>query len=199
MGRNLALQILRGPQAHMPALADGEFYYAEDFNQLWVGFSGGTFRVGNAMAIQLSDGTITTQLAHVDANNDLHVAVDVMPTTPVTLSGNPQVQVSNLPATQPVSAVALPLPANAAQETGGNLAAISAAQTNLTNGTQKSQIVNSSGSVADVQAKGVQGTLFLQVAEAKDVGRSKVILSLTKATSITTEALVTLTQKKGDA
>src|SRR5208337_3683028 len=32
-----------------------------------------------------------------------------------------------------------------------------------------------------------------------DSGRSKVILTLTKATSITTEALVTLTQKKGDA
>lgn len=34
------------------------------------------------------------------------------------------VSVNNFPATQPISAVSLPLPANAAQETGGNLAGI---------------------------------------------------------------------------
>src|SRR5690242_4572722 len=45
-------------------------------------------------------------------------ATQVSPTNPL------PVTVGNFPATQAVSATALPLPANAAQETGGNLAAI---------------------------------------------------------------------------
>lgn len=90
------------------------------------------------------------------------------------------VAVSNFPATQPVSATALPLPANAAQETGGNLATIAAQMPAAT-------------------AKGTQASTFGNVQQAKDAGRSKVIITITKVTSITTEALITLTQKKGDA
>jgi hypothetical protein len=48
--------------------------------------------------------------------------VGISGTVPV--SGS--VSIANFPATQPISAAALPLPANAAQETGGNLAAIAA-------------------------------------------------------------------------
>jgi hypothetical protein len=88
------------------------------------------------------------------------VAVSNFPATqPV--SGS--VSVSNFPATQPISAVSLPLPANAAQETGGNLAtlagtvsagavAVSAASlplptgaatsANQTNGNQITQVSN---------------------------------------------------------
>lgn len=50
---------------------------------------------------------------------------------------------------------------------------------------------------AAVQPKGTQGTFMLCVQDAKDCGRQRVILSLTKVTAITAEALVTLTQKKG--
>jgi hypothetical protein len=53
--------------------------------------------------------------------------------------------------------------------------------------------------VAAVQPKGTQGTYLLCVQDAKDSGRSKVILTLTKAAAITSEALVTMTIKKGDA
>lgn len=47
--------------------------------------------------------------------------------------------------------------------------------------------------------KGTQGANGFSVQELKDAGRTSVILSLTKATAITTAALVTLTQKKGTA
>jgi|SRR5271166_2084802 len=52
-------------------------------------------------------------------------------TQPVSLTGTTtiagSVAVSNFPATQPVSAASLPLPANAAMETGGNLALLAGA------------------------------------------------------------------------
>lgn len=79
-----------------------------------------------------------------------------------------------------ITAASLPLPSNAALETGGNLASIA-------------------GQFPSASAKGIQSSSFGAVQQPKDSGRSKVILSLTKTTSITTEALVTLTQKKGDA
>ena len=139
------------------------------------------------------------------------VSIASMPSTPVTgtfwqttqpVSGT--VGISNFPATQPISAVSLPLPSNAAQETGGNLATVATQittnTTNQINGTSKTQVVDpSTFTGANVSAKGIQGSNFLAVQDAKDSGRSKVILTLTKTTSITTEALVTLTQKKGDA
>lgn len=85
MARNLAFQMLRGSLANMPALSDGEFYFAMNTGQLYVGFNGGTLPVGNKRAIQLQDGTVLTQLAAIDA------------------SGNVQTKVNNFPATQNVS------------------------------------------------------------------------------------------------
>lgn len=58
---------------------------------------------------------------------------------------------------------------------------------------------NSPGQIAAVQAKGVQGTYLLAVQDAKDTGRTKVVLTLNKAAAIAAEALVTLTIKKGTA
>lgn len=144
-----------------------------------------------ALALQV-DGSAVTQ------------PVSIASSVPVTLSGDPQVQVSNFPATQPVSAVSLPLPANAAQETSGNLAALvtqgAAEATTLTSGAQKSQVTDPTTFIgANVSAKGAQGANALAVQNLIDSGRSKVVLTLTKSASITTEALVTLTQKKGDA
>ena len=194
----------------------------------------GTIAVSNLPATQPVSGSVTAVQSsgsnlHVDVDNfpatqpvsgtvsvsgnvtvvqptgaSLHVDVDNFPATqPV--SGT--VAISNFPATQPVSAASLPLPTNAAQETGGNLATlvtntstIATNTANETNGAQKTQVSDPiSFTGANVSAKGTQGANALAVQNLKDAGRSKVILTLTKVTSITTEALVTLTQKKGDA
>ena len=194
----------------------------------------GTIAVSNLPATQPVSGSVTAVQSsgsslHVDVDNfpatqpvsgtvsvsgnvtvvqptgaSLHVDVDNFPATqPV--SGT--VAISNFPATQPVSAASLPLPTNAAQETGGNLATlvtntstIATNTANETNGAQKTQVSDPiSFTGANVSAKGTQGANALAVQNLTDAGRSKVILTLTKVTSITTEALVTLTQKKGDA
>lgn len=182
-----------------------------------VSLGGGTVTVSNFPATQPVSGAFfqTTQPVFIAAMPTTPVtgtfwpatqpvSIATMPSTPVTGT----VAVSNLPATQPVSgtffqatqpvsAASLPLPAGAALETGGNLAAI---VTNIASGTQKSQVNDpTSFTGANVSAKGVQPTNSLGVQQPKDSGRSKVILSSVRVTSITTEALLTLTQKKGDA
>ena len=92
-------------------------------------------------------------------------------------------------ATQPVSATSLPLPTNAAQETGGNLATISAA---MTSGTAKTQTVSPTGTAQDVNAKAVQGTNFGAVQMPKDTGR---VIKIFQGvfTPVTSETLVSLT------
>lgn len=97
------------------------------------------------------------------------------------------ITISNFPATQPISATSLPLP------TGAALDATS------TSGAQKTQVVNGSGVVVDVSAKNTQGANFVAMQAAKDTGRTKVVLTATKATGVTTEALMTMTIKKGTA
>jgi hypothetical protein len=59
------------------------------------------------------------------------VSISSLPALPAGPNAIGSVSVSNLPATQPVSAAALPLPANGAQETGGNLAVIATNTTGL--------------------------------------------------------------------
>lgn len=113
MPRNVAVQILRGTTANMPTLGDGEFYFATDSGNLFVGLLGGNLKVAN-MALQISD--------------------------PITIAN-----------------------------------------------------------IASVQPKGTQGAFFLGVQDAKDTGRTKVVLTLTKVAGITSEALVTMTIKKGTA
>lgn len=85
----------------------------------------------------------------------------------------------------PISAVALPLPTGAATDL------------TVTNGTQKSQIVSPTGTVADVTAHGTQGANFLAVQNAKDSGRTPVVLVVDNVAGVTTEALATLTINKG--
>jgi hypothetical protein len=80
----------------------------------------------------LCDGVAGAYCATVKAASTAAVASDpsvvvaLSPNSPLPAGSNAigSVTVSNFPATQPVSAAALPLPSNAAQETGGNLAAI---------------------------------------------------------------------------
>lgn len=80
---------------------------------------GGVDNTGKLQALVVSanglkvDGSAVTQ--------PVSGTVGISGTVPV--SGS--VSVSNFPSTQPVSATSLPLPSNAAQETGGNLASIS--------------------------------------------------------------------------
>jgi len=99
-------------------------------------------------------------------------------------TGHLDVNIASTAVIQPVSATALPLPAGASTSANQTteLASLASVVTNTT-----------------TTAKGTQGAAGLPTQDLKDSGRSKVILTLTKATSITTEALVTLTQKKGDA
>ena len=148
----------------MPVLGDGEFYFAEDRAQLYVGFFGGNLKVGN-MAVPIQDS----------AGNNL-----------TSTSGALDVNVkSNTDTPIPVSAVSLPLPAGASTDTS------------LTNGAAKSQIVNGSGSVVDVQPRGTQGSLFLCVQEAKDSGRTYVVITIDRIAGVTTEALATFTINRG--
>lgn len=156
------------------------------------------------------------------------VSLAVAPTTPVTgtfFQSTQPVSLATAPttpvtgtffqATQPVSAANLPLPTGAATSalqqtmgtagapstqvasvqgvTGGLALPISAATLPLPTGAATS--ANQTTPVA----KGTQGTTAEPTQDLKDSGRSKVILSSVKVTSITTEALLTLTQKKGDA
>jgi hypothetical protein len=63
MPRNLQLSILRGILANMPTLADGEFYFATDQFQLYVGLGGNNLPIGGTMAVNI-DG-------HANPNNYL--------------------------------------------------------------------------------------------------------------------------------
>jgi hypothetical protein len=110
---------------------------------------GSPVALGNPLFVELSDGTnalgtnanpIRTSPGSGAATQPVSgsVAVTNFPATqpvsgtvavsnfPATQPVSGSVSVSNFPATQPISAVSLPLPANAAQETGGNLASIKA-------------------------------------------------------------------------
>jgi len=107
----------------------------------------------------------------------------------VSISPSGAAKVDGSGVTQPISAASLPLPPNAAQETGGNLASIAAA---MTNGTAKTQTVSGTGTVADVQPKGTQGANALVTQDFKDSGRVIKILQAT-FTPAAAEAMVSLT------
>lgn len=157
----------------MPTLEDGEFYFATDTAQLFVGFGGLNFKVGTGMAqVQLQDGSgnnITSTSGALDVN------IKSNTDTPI-----------------PVSASVLPLPANAAQEVGGNLASLVADQTN---GSQKCQLNDpTTFTGANVVAKGTQGANALATQDLKDSGRVFAVYSTTvTAAAANTEELTTLT------
>jgi hypothetical protein len=110
--------------------------------QLDVGGASGNAEslVSASNPLPVTGTVVTTPPAHASANIDqiggaaltegqkaMAASVPVViasDQSAVPVSGT--VGVSNFPATQPISAVSLPLPTNAAQETGGNLAAIAA-------------------------------------------------------------------------
>lgn len=93
----------------MPPLGNGEFYFALDVAQLYVGFMGGNLKVVN-MAVPIQDsagGTLTSTGGALDVNIKTDAA-----TIPVTVGNFPATQpvsgnvaVTNFPATQPTTQV----------------------------------------------------------------------------------------------
>lgn len=74
MARNVAIQVLRGPISVMPMLDDGEFYFATDQAQLYVGLGGSSLPIGGPMGVIIQDPVTPSQQAHVDALGNLQVA-----------------------------------------------------------------------------------------------------------------------------
>ncbi len=69
--RNVTLQVLRGIQANIPSLGDGEFYFATDQYQLYVGFGGNNLPIGGTMAVQIADKSNTSQLLAVQSDGSI--------------------------------------------------------------------------------------------------------------------------------
>lgn len=94
--RNVLLQVLRGTLANLPILADGEFYFATDVGQLFVGLNGLNFKVGTGMAIVQIEDSSGNALTSTAGALDVNLKTDAA-TIPVT--------VSNFPSTQPTTQV----------------------------------------------------------------------------------------------
>lgn len=192
--RNVRLQVLRGTFAAMPSLGDGEFYFAEDTAQLFVGFGGGNLKVGNmSVPIQDSAGNNLTSTAGA---LDVNIKTDA-----VTIPVSGTVAVSNLPGTQPVSGTVAVSNLPVTQPVSGSVAVNnfpgtqpvsgSVAVSNFPATQPTTQQGGTSGLVGDTQVKGVQGTVALMVQEFKDAGR--VIKAFSASfTAAAAEALVTL-------
>jgi len=165
----------------------------------------GTVAVSNLPATQPVSGTVAVSNLPVTQAISGTVGVNNFPATQV-VSGT--VGINNFPATQPVSGT-VALGAGAAVI--GHVI-VDSAPTIAVTGTffQATQPISAaalplptgaavSANQAVPVAKGTQGATAEPTQDLKDSGRSKVILSSVKVTSITSEALLTLTQKKGDA
>ncbi len=72
MARVQQLQVLRGVLANRPALNDGEFYFATDQFQLYVGFGGDSLPVGGTMAVNVQ-GHATNNYIEPNADGSLDV------------------------------------------------------------------------------------------------------------------------------
>jgi len=75
MARNVAIKILRGALANIPVLNDGEFYFATDQYQLYVGLNGDSLPIGGTMAVQVADKTTTSQLLAVASDGSISVSL----------------------------------------------------------------------------------------------------------------------------
>ena len=74
MARNVAIQILRGVAANIPALNVGEFYFATDTNTLYLGTSGSPVVV-NGGGASLNKGTTTINFGAFPGVSDASVAI----------------------------------------------------------------------------------------------------------------------------
>jgi hypothetical protein len=80
VSRNVAFQILRGVFTNIPALRDGEFYFATDQTQLYVGLSGSNLLIAGTMPVQVADRTTKTQLMAVETDGSILVNTGVTKT-----------------------------------------------------------------------------------------------------------------------
>ena len=120
MPRNVAIQILRGMASNIPVLEDGEFYFATNIGQLYVGLGGINWTLGTpVMAAVTIQGSINpTRFIEPNADGSIQVEgifwQSVQPVSgtiaisnfPVTQPVSGTIAVSNFPATQPVSIAA---------------------------------------------------------------------------------------------
>jgi hypothetical protein len=106
MGRNVAIQHLRGPAANMPVLDDAEFYFAEDQGRLYVGYAGINFQLGVPFManISIQGNAFPTHFLEPNADGSINIAA----ASPLAVTG------TFFQATQPVSiAASIPLPTGA--------------------------------------------------------------------------------------
>lgn len=73
MSRNLTHQVLRGVVANRPALASGEFYFATDTGELWIGPT--PTKVGPSAGSGGAQGTATLNFGAFPGSSDTSVAV----------------------------------------------------------------------------------------------------------------------------
>ena len=78
MTRNVKIQVIRGILANMPTLGDGEFYFASDKAQLYVGFGGIPWKIGapSMAAVEINGNANPTQ--YIEPNADGSVNVDLV-------------------------------------------------------------------------------------------------------------------------
>lgn len=165
--------------------------------------SGGTNKasISSAGALKVDGSAATQPVSGTFWQGTQPVSIATMPTTPVTGTFWQATQPVSIAATINVdgtseSATGSGVPAQASylglNKSGTLVGALSDANGNLS-----VNISDVGGNAAT--AKGVQPAAAIPTQDLKDSGRTKVVLTLTKATGIAAEALVTLTIKKGDA
>ncbi len=81
MARNVSLQMLRGLLVNKPILNDGEFYFATDQLQLYVGLNGDSLPIGGTMSVQIADKINTSQLLAVNSDGSLLVNTAITKTS----------------------------------------------------------------------------------------------------------------------
>ena len=74
MGRNLTLSILRGPLISIPVLADGEFYFATDVYQLYVGLNGDNLSIGAAMAVNVQGHASPSNYLEPNSDGSINIS-----------------------------------------------------------------------------------------------------------------------------
>lgn len=193
MGRNVAIQHLRGIFANIPALDDGEFYLATDTGRLYVGLDGINFSVGGPIVANLSiqGNAFPTHFIEPNADGSINVSGIIFPAIqPVSgiitaNAGTGTFVVDDLASSGIGSAV----PANA-MYIGGNKSGNLVGLLLDANGNLSVNISDVGGNAAT--AKGVQPAAAIPTQDLKDSGR--VIKTFSAAfTAATTEALITLT------
>lgn len=85
MGRNVAIQHLRGLAANIPALNDGEFYLATNTGQLYVGLGGINFAVGGTIVATVEINGSANPTHFIEPNLDGSVNIQITAGTGVSL------------------------------------------------------------------------------------------------------------------